>query len=45
VIGQGNQRFGQRQGDLRVKDLMGYFGLSQSSVPERGYKIMRAAGI
>ena len=24
---------------------MGYFGLSQSSVAERGYKIMRAAGI
>ena len=45
VIGQGNQRFGQRQGELRVKDLMGYFGLSQSSVAERGYKIMRAAGI
>jgi hypothetical protein len=30
VIGQGNQRFGQRQGDLRVKDLMAYFGLRQS---------------
>ena len=45
VIGQGNQRFGQRQGELRVKDLMGYFGLRQSSVAERGYKIMRAAGI
>jgi hypothetical protein len=45
VIGQGNHRFGQRQGELRVKDLMGYFGLSQSSVAERGYKVMRAAGI
>jgi hypothetical protein len=45
VIGQGNQRFGQRQGELRVKDLMGYFGLSRSSVAERGYRIMRAAGI
>ncbi len=45
VIGKGNQRFGQRPGELRVKDLMGYFGLGQSSVSERGYQIMHAAGI
>jgi uncharacterized protein DUF6398 len=45
VIGKGNERFGQRPGELRVKDLMGYFGLGQSSVSERGYQIMRAAGI
>ena len=45
VIGQGNQRFGQRPGELRVKDLTSYFGLGQSSVSERGYQIMRAAGI
>ncbi len=45
VIGKGNQRLGQGPGELRVKDLMSYFGLSQSSVSERGYQIMRAAGI
>jgi len=45
VIGKGNQRLGQGPGELRVKDLMNYFGLSQSSVSERGYQIMRAAGI
>jgi Domain of unknown function (DUF6398) len=43
VIGTGNQRL--RQGELRVKDMMSYFGLGQSSVSERGYQIMRAAGI
>jgi hypothetical protein len=45
VIGKGNQRLGQGRGELRVKDLMSYFGLGQSSVSERGYQIMRAAGI
>jgi uncharacterized protein DUF6398 len=45
VIGKGNQRIGQAAGELRVKDLMSYFGLKQSSVSERGYQIMRAAGI
>jgi Domain of unknown function (DUF6398) len=45
VIGKGNQRFGQRAGELRIKDLMSHFGLGQSSVSERGYQIMRAAGI
>lgn len=45
VIGKGNQRFGQGPGELRVKDLMSYFSLGQSSVSERGYQIMRAAGI
>jgi len=45
VIGRGNQRIGQRTGELRVKDLMSYFGLGQSSVSERGHQIMRAAGI
>lgn len=45
VIGKGNQRLGQGSGELRVKDLMSYFGLGQSSVSERGYQIMRAAGI
>jgi Domain of unknown function (DUF6398) len=45
VIGKGNRRFGQGPGELRVKDLMSYFNLGQSSVSERGYQIMHAAGI
>jgi hypothetical protein len=45
VIGKGNQRLGQGPGEVRVKDLMSYFGLGQSSVSQRGYQIMRAAGI
>ncbi len=45
VIGKGNQRIGQGPGELRVKDLMRHFGLSQSSVSERGYQVMHAAGI
>ena len=45
VIGRGNQRLGQGPGELRVKDLMSHFGLGQSTVSERGYQIMRAAGI
>jgi hypothetical protein len=45
VIGKGNQRLGQGAGELRVKDLMSYFSLSQSSVAERGCQIMKAAGI
>ena len=45
AIGKGNQRLGQATGELRVKDLMSYFSLSQSSVSQRGYQIMNAAGI
>jgi Domain of unknown function (DUF6398) len=45
VIAQGNQRFGRRSGELRVKDLTSYFRLGQSSVSERGHQVMRAAGI
>jgi hypothetical protein len=45
VIGKGNHRFGQRVGELRVKDLMSHLSLSQSSVSERAYQIMHAAGI
>lgn len=45
VIGSGNQRFGRRPGELRVKDMTDHFGLSQSGPSERGHKIMRAAGI
>jgi hypothetical protein len=44
VNGKGNHCFGQRSGELRVKDLMNYLSLSQSSVSERGYQIMHAAG-
>lgn len=45
VIGKGNQQLGPGTGEVRVKDLMRYFGLDQPSVSERGYQIMRAAGI
>ena len=45
TLGKGNQRFGQGPGELRVKDLMSHFGLRQSSVSERAYQIMHAAGI
>jgi len=45
VIGKGNQRLGPGVGELRVKDLMSYFGLGQSGVSQRGYQIMHAAGI
>ena len=45
ATGKGNQRFGQRADELRVKDLMSYFSLRQSSVSERGCQIMHAAGI
>jgi len=45
VIGKGNQRFGRTDGDLRVKDLASYFSLSQSGIPERGFQVMRAAGL
>ncbi len=45
VIGKGNQRLGQGAGQLRVKDLMSYFSLGQSTVSQRGHQIMRAAGI
>jgi hypothetical protein len=45
VIGKGNRRFGQGPDELKVKDVMSYFGLRQSSVSERAYQIMHAAGI
>ncbi len=45
AIGKGNQRFGQGPSELRVKDVMSYFSLGQSSVSERGYQIMHAAGV
>jgi Domain of unknown function (DUF6398) len=45
VIGQGNERFGRRPGELRVKDVTSYLGLGQASVAERGRQVMRAAGI
>lgn len=45
VVGNGNECFGQGPGELRVKDLMNYFGLGQSTASGRGHKIMQAAGI
>jgi hypothetical protein len=45
VIGQGNHRFGRTDGELRVKDVTSHLSLGQSGISERGYQIMRAAGI
>jgi Domain of unknown function (DUF6398) len=45
VIGKGNHRFGRTDGELRIKDLTSYLSLGQSGISERGYQIMRAAGI
>ena len=45
VIGKSNQRFGRTDGELRVKDLTSYFSLGQSGISERGFRVMRAAGI
>ena len=45
VVGKGNHRFGQRVGELLVKDVTSYFTLRQSNISERGYRIMHAAGI
>ena len=45
VIGKSNQRFGRTDGELRVKDLTSYFSLSQSGISERGFQVMRAAGL
>jgi hypothetical protein len=45
VIGRGNERFGTRPGELKVKDLTGYFGITGSTVSQRGREVIRAAGI
>jgi hypothetical protein len=45
VIGRGNHRFGTRPGELKVKDLTGYFGITGSTVSQRGYQVIRAAGL
>ncbi len=45
VIGRGNHRFGTRPGDLKVKDLTGFFGITGSTVSQRGYQVIRAAGL
>lgn len=45
VIGRGNHRFGTRPGELKVKDLTGYFGIAGSTVSQRGYQVVRAAGL
>jgi hypothetical protein len=45
VIGRGNRRFGTRPGELKVKDLTGYFGIAGSTASQRGYQVIRAAGL
>lgn len=45
VIGRGNHRFGTRPGELKVKDLTGYFGIAGSTVSQRGYQVIHAAGL
>jgi hypothetical protein len=45
VIGRGNRRFGTRPGELKVKDLTGYFGIAGSTVSQRGYQVIQAAGL
>lgn len=45
VIGRGNHRFGTRPGELKVKDLTGYFGITGSTVSQRGNQVIDAAGL
>lgn len=45
VIGRCNHRFGTRPGELKVKDVTGYFGITGSTVSQRGYQVIRAAGL
>jgi hypothetical protein len=45
VIGRANHRFGSRPGELKVKDLTGYFGIAGSTVSQRGYQVIQAAGL
>lgn len=45
VIGRGNHRFGTRPGELKVKDLTGYFGVAGSTPSQRGYQVIQAAGL
>ncbi len=45
VIGRGNHRFGTRPGELKVKDLTGYFGIAGSTASQRGYQVIQAAGL
>lgn len=45
VIGRCNHRFGTRPGELKVKDVTGFFGITGSTVSQRGYQVIRAAGL
>jgi hypothetical protein len=45
VVGRGNHRFGTRPGELKVKDLTGYFGIAGSTVSQRGYQVIQAADL
>jgi hypothetical protein len=44
VIGKGNGRIGQGHDELGISDLTSYFGVSASSVSERGHQVLGAAG-
>jgi hypothetical protein len=44
VIGRGNHRFGTRPGELKVKDLTGYFGIAGSVVNDRPTRADAAIG-
>lgn len=45
VIGRGNHRFGTRPGELKIKDLTRYFGITGSTVSQRGNQVIDAAGL
>lgn len=45
VIGRCNHRFGTRPGELKVKDVTGFFSITGSTVSQRGYQVIRAAGL
>ena len=45
VVGKANDLFSPSRGGMLIKDLMEHFGLSQSSVSQRGETLLRAAGI
>lgn len=45
AIGRCNHRFGTRPGELKVKDVTGFFGITGSTVSQRGYQVIRAAGL
>jgi hypothetical protein len=45
VIGRGNHLSGTKPGDLKVKDLTRFFGITGPTVSQCGYQVIRAAGL